>query len=149
MGSFAKTIAHLLFRGISYSNQGISGTAYIWRRSDRYAAVRSFNGWWSFGRASHSGSPLSTFTTTASGTRIAAIRGSWFAWTPNAVFEDMSWISDRDMLLPFGDMKRDILACRFDGAQLVSKRRFALASRPQVLGVVERTSNRLFRGMAA
>ena len=106
-------------RTFSFKGQRLRPSGDIWfgafmAPGDRYAAVRSFNGWWDSGRAARDGPLFIDVYDTARGVRLAVIHGNWCDYGPDEVFHEMAWISDHEFLLPFGDKKRDILACRFD-----------------------------------
>ena len=91
----------------------------IWRgRSmapgDRYVVLSSFNGWWDAGRAARNGPFFIDVYETTHGKRVALIRGSWCDFTPDGVLNELGWISDRDLVFPYGAEKRDIVVCHFD-----------------------------------
>jgi hypothetical protein len=102
------------FNGHQFPKSGdIWSGAYV-APGNKYVALRSFNGWSDAGRASRDGSLFIDVYDTADGKRLAAIQGSWCDYVPESILEEVKWISDRDLFLPFGDKKRDVLACRFD-----------------------------------
>jgi hypothetical protein len=82
--------------------------------NDTYVALSSFNGWYDAGRASHDGPFFIDVYETAQGKRVALIRGSWCDFTPDGLLADLAWISERDLVFPYGWEKRDMIVCHFD-----------------------------------
>jgi len=106
-------------RTLTINGHLLAKSGDIWRSrflapGNRYIALSSFNGWWDAGRAARDGPFFIDVYEAAHGKRLALIRGSWCDFTPDGVLNELRWISDRDLVFPYGSEKRDIVVCHFD-----------------------------------
>jgi hypothetical protein len=104
----------LMLNGRALPKSGDIWVGFAESPQTSYVSLSSFNGWWDAGRAAHDGPFFIDVYGTTSGKRIALIRGSWCDYTPDGVLNELRWISDRDLVFPYGSEKRDIVVCHFD-----------------------------------
>jgi hypothetical protein len=79
-----------------------------------YIVLTSFNGWWAEGKAANDGPFFIDVYQPAAGKRLGLIRGHWCLFTPDGALNRLRWISNRDLVFPFGFETRDIVVCRFE-----------------------------------
>jgi hypothetical protein len=106
-------------RTLTINGHLLAKSGDIWRSrflapEDKYVALSSFNGWWAAGRAARDAPFFIDVYETTRGKRIALIRGSWCDFTPDGVLNELRWISDQDLVFPYGFEKRDIVVCHLD-----------------------------------
>jgi hypothetical protein len=102
-----------IYKGRAYQKSGDIWMGLVLSPSAQFIAARSFNGWWHDGKAPFSGPIFIDVYDFEIAKKLAFIKGDWCDWTPNAALDEWRWISDRDAVFPFGDLKRDIIVCRF------------------------------------
>lgn len=109
----------LSFNGYQLSKSGDIAMGGFWPPGDRYVLISSINGWCErnekgfIGKAVYDGPFFIDIYSLWTGRKLAKIKGRWCNWTPDAALGNARWVSDRDLVFPFGQKKRDIIVCRF------------------------------------
>jgi hypothetical protein len=109
----------LSFNGYQLPKSGDIAMGTFWSPGDRYLVTSSIDGWCergpaeSIGKAAYDGPFFIDIYRLWTGRRLATIKGRWCDWTPSATLGELRWISEWDLVFPFGRKKRDIIVCRF------------------------------------
>jgi hypothetical protein len=80
---------------------------------NRYAALLSFDGWWDGARAPRDGHFYIDVYNLETSRRVALLNGYWTNWNFDDKLAQLQWVTNRDLLLPFGDLGEYIVACQF------------------------------------
>jgi hypothetical protein len=103
------------FEGFSFPRSGDIWDLYrpvLFPETKRYVALQSFNGWYRLGGlTSPEGDLFLDIYRVADRQPLARMTGTWCDFVPEGIFRESVWLSDNDLIMPFGYSLRSFLLC--------------------------------------